>query len=191
MQLSSTKLQRRCQEAKKKHSASEADRWCQKAERWRREELRWHRKGNQLRQESEQLLQEMEREADEKMDGLVPPTLAFTWGENDSGQLGLGYSSNEVVPNPTQINAGNTSLVQIECGIWHSVALSSNGEVFTWGFNRSGQLGYRNCKNTNVPTKVKSLSGERIVKIACGNCHTAALTATGKLFAWYVMHYII
>ena len=120
----------------------------------------------------------------------MPPTRALLWGYNDFGQLGLGYTNDykEIVLDPKQINAGNTSWTQIECGTYFTAALSSSGEVFTFGGNIFGNV---DRGRRNVPTKVESLSEERIVKIACGKDHTAALTATGKLFTWYVFifHY--
>ena len=114
---------------------------------------------------------------------------AFLWGKNNHGQLGLGdvVSNNEGVTVPTQIDVGNISWTQIECGEWYTVALSRNGEVFTWGCGGFGQLGHGDCKNRNKPTKVESLSGEKIVKVACGGHHTTALTATGKIFIWCVL----
>ena len=114
---------------------------------------------------------------------------AFLWGKNSNGQLGVGdaISNNEKVTVPTQIDVGTISLTQIECGGWHTVALSRNGEVFTWGNNSHGELGHGDEKDRNKPTKVERLSGENIVKVACRYSHTVTLTATGKELTWYVL----
>ena len=114
---------------------------------------------------------------------------AFLWGSNSNGQLGLGdaFSNSKEVTVPTKIDVGNISWIQIECAGEHFVALSRNGEVFTWGNNFVGQLGHGDEKDRNKPTKVESLAGEKIVKVACGGCHTVALSATGKVFIWYVL----
>ena len=57
--------------------------------------------------------------------------------------------------------------------------------MFTWGANYEDQLGYYgNDEYRDVPTKVKSLEGLNIVKVACGYEHTAALTDKGKLLSW-------
>ena len=122
---------------------------------------------------------------------MTPPVShanLFVWGRNNSGCLGLGdaVSNTEYVRNPTKLNAGESGLTQIACGINHTVALSPNGEVFTWGYGDYGRLGHGHGENMNVPTKVKSLSRETIVKVACGSWHTAAVTSTGKLLTWYV-----
>ena len=59
-------------------------------------------------------------------------TYLLAWGDNDDGELGLGYESEEYEYTPKQIeNVGDICWTQIECGAWHTVALSNNGEVFT------------------------------------------------------------
>ena len=104
---------------------------------------------------------------------------AFVWQRN--------VSDGEVVRNPTKLNDDDIGgWTQIACGGWHTVGLSPNGEVFTWGCGENGQLGHGDRRHRNVPTKVESLSRETSVKVACGESHTAALTSTGKLLTWYV-----
>ena len=109
----------------------------------------------------------------------------FTWGNNEYGHLGLGdaFSNKKEVLDPTKVSIDNVTWTQIACGMSHTAALSINGEVFTWGDNDFGQLGHGQ-KYRNVPTKVESLSGEIIVKIACGHDHTAVVTERGKVLTW-------
>ena len=111
---------------------------------------------------------------------------AYVWGENFTGRLGLGdaVAKNKKVKNPKKINVGNILWAQIVCGDFHTIALSWNGEVFTWGNGGLGRLGHGDLNNRNVPTKVQNLSKEKIVKVACGKYHSAALSSTGKLFTW-------
>ena len=114
---------------------------------------------------------------------------AFVWGNNQFGQLGLGFHFwlPCEVEEPTKLIVDNISWTQIACGYEHTVALSSNGEVFTWGDNFRGELGHGDGqinKKKCVPTKVESLTGLRIVKVACGRIHTAAITDEGKLLTW-------
>ena len=108
---------------------------------------------------------------------------AFVWGRNQKGQLGLGYESRNS-KYPTKLNIDNVTWTQIACGYSHTVALSTKGEVFTWGSGFDGQIGRGDGMDRNVPTKVEGLSGEVVAKVACGDCHTAALTAGGKVFTW-------
>ena len=104
------------------------------------------------------------------------------------GQDGLSH----LIPDPMNVDA--ISLTQIACGDNHAAALSSSGEVFTWGKATSGALGHGCPGSRDIhspdyfsvgePTKVEALSGETIVKVACGHSYTVAVTATGKLFVW-------
>ena len=55
------------------------------------------------------------------------------------------------------------------------------------GYGFYGQLGHGDWLSRNVPTKVQYFSEERIVKIACGESHSVAVTSTGKLFTWNVL----
>jgi alpha-tubulin suppressor-like RCC1 family protein len=64
-------------------------------------------------------------------------------------------------------------LVQIECGTSHTVGLTKNGEVFSWGDNDYGQLGHGDREGRAVPKKVESLDELVITKISCGKIHTA------------------
>ena len=114
---------------------------------------------------------------------------AFVFGRNSYGCLGLGDDVPYVkyIRNPRKLNANDgCGWTQIACVAWHTVALSHNGDIFTWGCGDVGQLGHGDGKNRNVPTKVESLSRETIVKVACGLFHTAVVTSTGKLLTWYV-----
>lgn len=114
---------------------------------------------------------------------MVNHNHAFIWGSNLYGQLGSGKAYG--ITYPTKLNVDDiVGWTQIEFGNFHTVAISTDGEVFTWGLGEQGQLGYGGIESRNVPTKVGSLCGEKIVKVACGGWHTAAVTVTGKLFTW-------
>jgi alpha-tubulin suppressor-like RCC1 family protein len=76
--------------------------------------------------------------------------------------------------------------IQIECGGSYTVGLTKNGQVFTWGVNRSGQLGHSDEKERIVPKKVEGLDGIKIITVSCGTYHTAALTDKGEILTRYV-----
>ena len=112
----------------------------------------------------------------------------LVWGFNNDGTLGLGEEAvDENIADPTKLNAPHdTAWIQIVCGKYHTAAVSSNGDLYTWGSGRKGRLGHGNKTDRHAPTKVKIPGGEAVVKVACGHQHTAAVTRTGKLFTWYV-----
>ena len=64
----------------------------------------------------------------------------YSFGRNDSGQLGLTITDNSVSV-PKEVKGLKSQ--QIACGYYHSVAVS-NGQLYCWGKNDSGQLGVGN-----------------------------------------------
>ena len=74
------------------------------------------------------------------------------------------------------------TFVSISCGLNHCLAVSSLGEVFTWGSNRFGQLGHGGKDTT--PRIVTELLSEPIKKAACGAYHTIAVSQRGGMFTW-------
>lgn len=90
-------------------------------------------------------------------------------------------------------------VVSIACGDRHSIALTKSGELFSWGGTLHGKLGRTGqpLSNTNTGSTthahtagstgpfqvVSALSGKRVVKVACGHCHTAAVTDDGEVTA--------
>ncbi len=79
---------------------------------------------------------------------------AYGWGRNETGQLGLGYTS-PLVPIPTLLNVennnesssnnnNNVKFVGAGVGKYHTVLVGSNGKVYASGGNLCGQLGINN-----------------------------------------------
>ncbi len=73
------------------------------------------------------------------------------WGSNNSGELGLGTSTN--VHTPTQIGTDN-NWYDVDCGGYHTIALKTTGDAFTWGFNDNGQCGTGGTTNVYSPYQV-------------------------------------
>ncbi|XP_076003795.1 putative E3 ubiquitin-protein ligase HERC3 isoform X2 [Genypterus blacodes] len=108
----------------------------------------------------------------------------FTWGQNSSGQLGLGKGEpGRLFPQPLKSLVG-IPLAQITAGGDHSFALSLSGAVFGWGKNSAGQLGLNDKQDRAVPCHIKFLRSQKVVYISCGDEHTAALTKDGGLFTF-------
>lgn len=56
----------------------------------------------------------------------------YTMGDNNHGELGLGYGSS--VAEPTMIESLEEKIIEISAGLKHTVARSSLGKIFTWGW---------------------------------------------------------
>mmetsp|Transcript_5026 Transcript_5026/g.10453 ORF Transcript_5026/g.10453 Transcript_5026/m.10453 type:complete len:1130 (+) Transcript_5026:794-4183(+) len=109
-------------------------------------------------------------------------TVAFGWNQNH--QLGLGDSEIRVVPQVVTALEGSV-IVQIACGSRYSVALSKEGNVYSWGRGDDFQLGHiKGASLVTVPRLVQALEAVRIVSIAARGAHTMALSMEGKVFSW-------
>ena len=64
----------------------------------------------------------------------------------------------------------------------HSAVIKSDGKLYTWGLNSSGQLGDRTATNRTEPVAVYGL--ENVVSVSLGANHSAALTSDGSLYTW-------
>ena len=75
-------------------------------------------------------------------------------------------------------------IVSFSCGNQHSMILTSNGTVYTFGRNVDGQLGIGSRREAKVPNLVTALKDDSIVLISCGGDYSMALSERGTLFAW-------
>ena len=114
-----------------------------------------------------------------EVDGLI----CFTWGRGEDGQLGLGDTSDQ--DEPTYVDAlRGVGVKQIACGSGHTVVLSTEGEVLTWGRGDDGRLGHGDNGWKYVPRITQALAGQVVVQVTCGSYHTAAVTGNGDLYTW-------
>jgi hypothetical protein len=108
--------------------------------------------------------------------------IVFGWGNNSDGQVGVGpVGGSQLTPVPVSGTA--TNVVQLAGGFHFNVSLRSDGTVFAWGNNRSGQLGDGTNQNSFVPVQVHGLPAE-IVQVAAGLNHAAAVASDGSVWTW-------
>ncbi len=99
----------------------------------------------------------------------------WSWGRNGSGQLGNGEASVggcECIGTPVQAS-GLDGVIAIGAGSTHSAAARSDGTVWAWGANYTGQLGNDTLVDSSVPVQVLGLSG--VSALDGGQSHTLAL----------------
>ena len=112
----------------------------------------------------------------------------WMWGSNYSGQLGIGSGeSYSYTPFKVQIqDVTNISTSMSTVDNAHTVALKSDGTVWTWGYNYEGQLGTGECCSAGAdhytPVQVPGLTN--IVAIDSGNAHNIALESNGTVWTW-------
>ncbi|XP_047157011.1 ultraviolet-B receptor UVR8-like isoform X1 [Vigna umbellata] len=99
----------------------------------------------------------------------------YAFGGNQFGQLGTGSDQPETSPrllDASRFENRNSSIVS--CGARHSAVLTADGHLFTWGWNKYGQLGLGDSADRNIPGQV-SIAGCRPRNVACGWWHTLLL----------------
>ena len=108
----------------------------------------------------------------------------YAWGKNEFGQLGLNDTTNRSVPT-VQTSLRNQRISFIDCGEEHSVALTNDGGLFTWGAGMYGQLGHARTSNEILPRRVFELMGNTVTQVSCGRCHTlASVGPKGRVYAF-------
>ncbi|MFQ6625618.1 hypothetical protein Gotur_005697 [Gossypium turneri] len=113
--------------------------------------------------------------------GLVVGGKLWMWGKGDGGRLGFGHENPAFVPT---LNPHLDSVSFVALGGLHSVALTSKGEVFTWGYGGFGALGHSVYHRELVPRLVEGNWSRNIRHIATSGTHTAAVTESGDLYTW-------
>lgn len=109
--------------------------------------------------------------------------LCYSWGNNESFQLGLGPDTPNYINSPMLIKAID-GIKKAACGHEHSIFLDYNGRVFTVGLGEGGVLGHRNCNNCMYPKMILSLKEFYVAKVDAGGFHSLALTKEGHIYAW-------
>jgi alpha-tubulin suppressor-like RCC1 family protein len=110
----------------------------------------------------------------------------LSFGRGGHGRLGHGGEAGSALPRHVEALRRH-DVCAVAAGAAHSVALTYDGEVFTWGHGAHGQLGHDAEDDELVPRFVASLSGLGVIGVSCGPAHTAAVTggaAGGTAYLW-------
>lgn len=95
----------------------------------------------------------------------------------------LGYTSVDSQPTPRRVSALRSKVVAVAAANKHTAVVSDLGEVFTWGCNREGQLGYgtSNSASNYTPHVVESLKGKILTRVSTAKYHTIVLGSDGEV----------
>jgi len=113
-----------------------------------------------------------------KLFGQLKLDYYYTWGLNNSGQLGLGSQTSH--NNPKLFDSFDLST--IKAGNDYVVAIKKDGSLWAWGNNSYKQLGLGDSVNRSTPTQVGS--DKDWLEVAVGTYHTLAIKKDGTLWSW-------
>ncbi|XP_065224595.1 probable E3 ubiquitin-protein ligase HERC1 isoform X2 [Planococcus citri] len=106
-------------------------------------------------------------------------------GKGSYGRLGLGDSNNHVTPKTIDVPANIIKISSSKGSDGHTLALTDDGHVYSWGDGDYGKLGHGNCLTQKQPKLILGpLANKRVVCINAGYRHSAAVTDDGELYTW-------
>ena len=104
-------------------------------------------------------------------------------GYNINGQLGLGDIGDR---DTFTVVAGLGGVVDIDAGEHHTIAVTAEGGLYTWGTGMAIGHGGDHTTQCLAPTRVNGggIGEVVVVQVAAGDDHSMALTASGELYSW-------
>lgn len=133
----------------------------------------------------------------------------WSWGDGDYGKLGRGGSDGCKTPKLVE-KLQDLDILKVCCGSQFSVALTKDGQVYTWGKGDNQRLGHGTDEHVRYPKLLDCLQGgstahnvasssskkkktdlfvtfppgKKVVDIAVGSTHCLALTDEGEVHSW-------
>jgi len=107
----------------------------------------------------------------------------WSWGDGAFGELGHGDEQNQLQPKKIEALSGRR-VVAVSAGDSHSLALSADGALWSWGDGNFGKLGHGDWQRQLLPKKIEDFAGQRVVAVSAGPMHNLAITADGALWSW-------
>lgn len=107
------------------------------------------------------------------------------WGYNYDGQLGIGSTVDQTVPQPPVALPSPGAALKVATGNYHTCALLTDGKVTCWGWGANGRLGNNLSSSvTTPPAPITLPSPGTATAIAVGDDHTCALLTGGGVACW-------
>lgn len=117
--------------------------------------------------------------------GAPTPGVLFGWGDNSEGALGNPGIPETLVSTPSQIDLpSGVSAVQVSSAYGFTLALGSDGNVYSWGDNVDGDLGDRSTAPSSSPVEVDLPAGVTATAVAAGGATGLAIGSDGNVYAW-------
>lgn len=112
------------------------------------------------------------------------------WGYNVAGQLGNNTFSYESLPidiTPNFMIDSDDYIVDLQLGMYHSIALSKKGILYTWGYSGKGLIGEPETSTLTPQKMTSSLSltlNEHIESISASYNFSSVVTSNQRVLVW-------
>jgi len=107
----------------------------------------------------------------------------WIFGDNKYGQLGNDEFGEGLYSSTPERRVPGETFARVAAGGYHSIAIDTNGGLWTWGLNGFGQIGDGTVGNRML-TPYKIPTQTRFVSAAAGNAHSLAIDEDGGLWVW-------
>uniref|UniRef100_A0A3Q3XB61 HECT-type E3 ubiquitin transferase n=1 Tax=Mola mola TaxID=94237 RepID=A0A3Q3XB61_MOLML len=108
-------------------------------------------------------------------------------GKGSYGRLGLGDSNNQSTLKKLTFEPHRAikKVSSSKGSDGHTLAFTTEGEVFSWGDGDYGKLGHGNSSTQKYPKLIQGpLQGKVVVCVSAGYRHSAAVSEDGELYTW-------
>jgi alpha-tubulin suppressor-like RCC1 family protein len=106
----------------------------------------------------------------------------WTWGSNGLGRLGDNTTTNRSSPGTTA--GGGTTWCQVNASSGHTAAVKTDGTLWTWGLNQTGQLGRSGGTYSSSSPATVTSGGAIWCQASSGNSHGAGIKTDGTVQTW-------
>ena len=92
----------------------------------------------------------------------------WSWGWGRHGRLGHGDEQGQSLPKKVEALTGQR-VVAVSARLVHSVALTADGSLWSWGGGTEGCLGHGDKQDQQLPKKIEAFAGQRVVAVSAGD----------------------
>lgn len=116
--------------------------------------------------------------------------LVYTWGNGGSWMSGggqLGHDSTTSYDKPELIKAlqeYDVKAKSVSCGASHTLILTEDNEVLSFGVGEFGRLGLGSSNDITVPTPIDTFADLDITQVVASGNHSMVLTSSGSIYSW-------
>ena len=108
----------------------------------------------------------------------------YTVGLDEDGRLGHTSSADKDLPQRINFDKGTAKITSISCGSRHSLALTEDGAVYSWGAANTLGTGSPNSSDTPVRIPQEYFGNHKVVSVAAAKDFSVALCDQGHFYAW-------
>jgi len=108
--------------------------------------------------------------------------ILYMWGDNSQGALGTSFVGVRSISSPIQVNTATWSKLSV--GTLHTMAIKSDGTLWSWGGNLYGQCGYATAFGQFKSSPISVGTGWQAVDVALNGGFALGIKTDGTLWAW-------